>query len=63
MKNTLTIFENNRNQEFRKIVCASDFKQNSNDYQHRQLNDHFLYRLVDSESGRKQFCKDFIFII
>lgn len=60
MKNELTEFEFKRNLYFRKIVFEGDFKQNINDFKHRNFYDHFIYKLIDSESGRKQYCKNFI---
>lgn len=60
MKTILTTFELRRNKYFKQLGLESDFKQNSNDLKHRNTYDHFVYKLIDSEAGRKQYCKDFI---
>lgn len=60
MKNELNDFEAKRNLYFKRIVLEADFKQNFNDLKHRNIYDRFIYKLIDSESGRKQYCKKFI---
>lgn len=60
MKNKLTAFELKRNLYFHALVLENDFKQNKNDLNHRNLHDQFVYKLIDSESGRKLYCKNFM---
>lgn len=60
MNNKLSDFEIKRNLFFRKIVLENDFKQNTNDFKHRNYYDRFTYKLINSESGRRQYCKNFI---
>ena len=60
MKNKLTAFELKRNLYFHALVLENDFNQNKNDLNHRNLHDQFVYKLIDSESVRKLYCKNFM---
>lgn len=60
MKSKLSDFESKRNLYFKKLILEDDFKQNLNDFKHRNVYDHFLYKLVNTQSGRKQYYKNFI---
>ena len=53
-------FDIRRNLYFTKLALERDFKQNLNDFKHRNVYDHFIYKLIESETGRKQYCKNFI---
>lgn len=57
-----SIFEHLRNQVFHKIRLLSDIKQNNNDYLHRNIYDKFSYHFINSEDGRKKYCKKFIYL-
>ncbi|ATO20597.1 hypothetical protein BS636_13415 [Acinetobacter sp. LoGeW2-3] len=60
MKDLLTSFQLKRNQEADEKLLSNDFKQNSNDYLHRDQYDFFKYRFIDSVNGRKLYYKNFI---
>lgn len=60
MKEILSVFEETRNKKAREVLLLKDFKQNKNDYLHRGKYDIFSYSLIDSESGRKEYCKNYI---
>lgn len=60
MKKNLSLYEQVRNQHFNELLLLRDFKQNKNDYIHRNKYDKFIYKLVISVSEREKYSKNFI---
>ncbi len=60
MKKILSAFDLKRNLYFRKLMLDGDYKQNVYDLKHRNNYDLYVYKLIDSESGRKLYFKNFV---
>ncbi|NHC02525.1 hypothetical protein G9F31_01860 [Acinetobacter sp. 187] len=52
-----------RNQAYRDTLLLRDYQQNNNDYAHRNRYEKFSYHFINSENGRKEYCKHYVYIV